>query len=72
MDFEPTDYVDISEVREKKKSAMFAHKTQDPEEVYASFFKTLEEFRGLQAGVKAAEGFIRFKPRGERVTITGL
>jgi LmbE family N-acetylglucosaminyl deacetylase len=50
VDFVPTDYVDISAVREKKKSAMFAHKTQEPEKIYDSYFKTLEEFRGLQAG----------------------
>ena len=72
MDFVPTDYVDISAVREKKKSAMFAHKTQEPEKIYDSYFKTLEEFRGLQAGVKAAEGFILFKPRKEMATLTGL
>jgi LmbE family N-acetylglucosaminyl deacetylase len=72
MDFEPTDYVDISGVREKKKSAMFAHKTQNPEEIYADFFKTMEEFRGLQSGVKAAEGFIHFKVKGERATLSGL
>lgn len=72
LGFEPTDYVDISEVRERKKGAMFAHKTQNPEEVYASFFKTMEEFRGLEAGVKAAEGFIHFKVAGERATIIGL
>jgi LmbE family N-acetylglucosaminyl deacetylase len=72
VDFEPTDYVDISGVREKKKSAMFAHKTQNPEEIYADFFKTMEEFRGLQSGVKAAEGFIHFKVKGERATLSGL
>ncbi len=72
MDFEPTDYVDISGVRDKKKSAMFAHKTQNPEEIYNGFFKTMEEFRGLQAGVKAAEGFIHFKVKGERAMLSGL
>jgi LmbE family N-acetylglucosaminyl deacetylase len=72
MDFEPTDYVDISSVREKKKSAMFAHKTQDPEKVYDLFFRTLEDFRGLQSGVKAAEAFIHFKSRNQRATLAGL
>ena len=72
LDFTPTDYVDISSVRDRKKLAMFAHKTQSPEEVYASFFKTMEEFRGLEAGVQAAEGFICFKPGVERATLIGL
>jgi len=72
LDFAPTDYVDITSVRDRKKTAMFAHKTQSPEEVYASFFKTMEEFRGLEAGVQAAEGFIRFKAKEDRANIIGL
>jgi LmbE family N-acetylglucosaminyl deacetylase len=69
MGFTPTDYVDITGVRERKKTAMFAHKTQYPEEIYNSFFKTMEEFRGLEAGVKAAEGFIHFKDKANQATI---
>jgi LmbE family N-acetylglucosaminyl deacetylase len=72
MSFTPTDYVDITNVREKKKAAMFAHKTQSPEEIYESFFKTMEEFRGLEIGVKAAEGFIHFKAEVEKSKIAGL
>lgn len=72
LDFAPTDYVNITSVRDRKKTAMFAHKTQSPEEVYASFFKTMEEFRGLEAGVPAAEGFIRFKAKEDRANIIGL
>jgi LmbE family N-acetylglucosaminyl deacetylase len=72
MAFTPTDYVDITALRERKKEAMFAHKTQNPVETYNTYFKPLEEFRGLEAGVKAAEGFIHFKSKGERSTIKGL
>jgi LmbE family N-acetylglucosaminyl deacetylase len=72
MGFSPTDYVDISDVREIKKQAMFAHQTQSPQEVYDSFFRNMEEFRGLEAGVKAAEAFIYFKPNDDRATIVGL
>jgi LmbE family N-acetylglucosaminyl deacetylase len=72
MGFEPTDYVDITEVRARKKEAMFAHKTQNPQEVYDSYFKAMEDFRGLEAGVKAAEGFIHFKTNKERPVIPGL
>jgi LmbE family N-acetylglucosaminyl deacetylase len=72
MGFTPTDYVDITSVREKKKAAMFAHKTQDPINTYNDYFKPLEEFRGLEAGVKAAEGFIQFKDQGDRAKIIGL
>jgi LmbE family N-acetylglucosaminyl deacetylase len=72
MAFTPTDYVDITGVRERKKAAMFAHKTQGPEEIYDAYFKTLEEFRGLEANVKAAEGFIHFKAEYNNTSIIGL
>ena len=72
MVFTPTDYVDIGSVRERKKEAMFAHKTQNPVETYNDYFKPLEEFRGLEAGVKVAEAFIHFKSKGQRANIMGL
>jgi LmbE family N-acetylglucosaminyl deacetylase len=72
MAFTPTDYVDITAVQDRKKVAMYAHKTQNPVETYNNYFKPLEEFRGLEAGVKAAEGFIHFKAYGERSNIIGL
>jgi LmbE family N-acetylglucosaminyl deacetylase len=72
MGFVPTDYVDISNLRELKKAAMFAHKTQDPIETYNNYFKPLEEFRGLEAGVKAAEAFVHYKNKTDRASIIGL
>jgi LmbE family N-acetylglucosaminyl deacetylase len=72
MSFTPTDYVDITDVRDLKKAAMFSHKTQDPENTYKDYFKPLEEFRGLESGVKAAEAFIHFKDKTERTTLSGL
>jgi LmbE family N-acetylglucosaminyl deacetylase len=72
MGFTPTDYVDITEVHDLKKEAMYAHKTQDPDGTYINYFKPLEEFRGLEAGVKVAEAFIHFKDKNDRATITGL
>jgi LmbE family N-acetylglucosaminyl deacetylase len=72
MGFVPTDYVDITAARDRKKQAMFAHKTQDPVKTYDDYFKPLENFRGLEAGVTAAEAFIHFKPQPERAVIKGL
>jgi len=72
MAFAPTDYVDITSYRDKKKAAMFAHKTQDPINTYNDYFAPLETFRGLEAGVKAAEAFIHFKPGDEKARIVGL
>ena len=72
MAFTPTDYVDITDVRELKIAAMYTHKSQDPDGTYKSYFKPLEEFRGLESGVKAAEAFIHFKDKTDRATIPGL
>ncbi len=72
MAFTPTDYVDITHVREQKIAAMYSHLSQDPDGTYKNYFKPLEEFRGLECGVKAAEAFIQFKDKTERATITGL
>jgi len=72
MAFTPTDYVDITSVREKKMAAMYSHLSQDPDGTYKNYFKPLEEFRGLECGVKAAEAFIQFKDKTERTTIPGL
>jgi LmbE family N-acetylglucosaminyl deacetylase len=72
MAFTPSDYVDISDLRERKKQAMFAHLTQNPVETYNTYFKPLEEFRGLEAGVKAAESFIHFKAKAPTTGMIGL
>ncbi len=57
--FRATDYVDITGVREKKKAALFAHKSQDGEAIYREHHQVMEEFRGREAGVAAAEAFVR-------------
>jgi LmbE family N-acetylglucosaminyl deacetylase len=70
--FTPTDYVDITDVRDRKMAAMLAHQSQGPEKYYADYHKKMEDFRGLEAGVKAAEAFIHFKTKSNRATIQGL
>ena len=59
MGFHPTDYVDITTVREKKKSALFAHKSQKPQGIYTDYHEPMENHRGREAGCSAAEAFIR-------------
>ena len=46
MGFAPIQYVDISQVREKKKAALFAHKSQNGEEIYRQHHEVMENFRG--------------------------
>ncbi len=45
--FVPTNYVDITDVRDSKKIAMYAHRTQDPINAYNSFFQQMKDFRWL-------------------------
>jgi LmbE family N-acetylglucosaminyl deacetylase len=58
MGFHPSDYVDISPVREKKKAALFAHKSQHGEQIYREYHQIMEEFRGREGGCGAAEAFV--------------
>ena len=66
MSFHPTDYVDITSVREKKKAALFAHKSHDGEAIYQRHHGPMEDFRGREAGCSAAEAFVRVS-RGPRL-----
>jgi LmbE family N-acetylglucosaminyl deacetylase len=68
MGFTPTDYVDIAAVHEKKLAALYAHKSQNPDEIYRDYHKIMEEFRGREAGIRLAEAFSRL-PRDNRITL---
>jgi LmbE family N-acetylglucosaminyl deacetylase len=57
--FHPTDYVDITETQEQKRKAIYSHVSQDPPSIYQCGHAILEDFRGREMGVKAAEAFIR-------------
>jgi LmbE family N-acetylglucosaminyl deacetylase len=70
--FKPTDYVDIISVREKKKAALFAHKSQDGEEIYRKHHEIMENFRGREAGVAAAEAFVRLARVSQAGGLPGL
>lgn len=58
MGFAPSQYVDITSVRDKKKTALFAHKSQHGEDIYRQYHEVMENFRGREARVAAAEGFV--------------
>lgn len=59
MIFKPTDYVDISDTQEQKRKALYCHISQDPPGIYQCGHAAMEDFRGRELGVKAAEGFVR-------------
>jgi len=57
LGFVPAAYVDITATRDKKKQALFAHKSQDGEGIYRKHHEVMESFRGRELGVAAAEAF---------------
>jgi LmbE family N-acetylglucosaminyl deacetylase len=60
--FHPTDYVDITSVREIKRKAVFCHQSQNPVGIYDADdcnHGMMEKFRGMEIGVAAAEGFVK-------------
>lgn len=57
--FHPTDYADITATQEQKRQAVYCHLSQDPPGIYQCGHAAMEEFRGREMGVKAAEAFIR-------------
>jgi len=59
MGFAPTDYVDVTARREKKKGALLAHRSQHGDAILRDHVEVMETFRGREVGVAAAEGFVR-------------
>jgi LmbE family N-acetylglucosaminyl deacetylase len=76
MTFHPTDYVDITGVQELKRRAVFCHASQNPPAIYRPGVPgnqaIMEEYRGMQMGVKAAEAFVKMVGNKQGNTIVGL
>jgi LmbE family N-acetylglucosaminyl deacetylase len=64
MGFHPTDFVDITDMQEQKRKAVYCHTSQDPASIYACGHSAMEDFRGRELGVKAAEGYVRMTGKG--------
>jgi len=67
MGFHPTDFVDITDTQEQKKKAVYCHISQDPPGIYACGHASMEDFRGRELGVRAAEAFVRMTGKGKGV-----
>lgn len=72
LGFNPTHYVDITAVHEKKKAALFAHKSQDGEGIYREHHEIMENYRGREGGVRAAEAFVRLARDGRIDLLPGI
>jgi LmbE family N-acetylglucosaminyl deacetylase len=76
MTFHPTDYVDVTGVLELKHRAVGCHASQNPAKIYRLGVPgnqaIMEEYRGMQLGVKAAEAFVRMVGRERGNGIEGL
>jgi len=73
VNFLPSEYVDISDAFEKKKEMIEQHRSQlewlkrhDNIDML-EFVETVNRFRGLQCGVKYAEGFCQYEVWGRKV-----
>jgi LmbE family N-acetylglucosaminyl deacetylase len=72
LGFTPTTYVDITATRDKKKAALFAHRSQNGEEIYRTHHEPMEIFRGRELGVAAAEAFVHLTRDSRSGTLPGL
>lgn len=63
LTFHPTDYIDITDTQEQKRKAVYCHVSQDPDSIYGCSHAAMEDFRGRELGVKAAEAFVRMNGR---------
>jgi LmbE family N-acetylglucosaminyl deacetylase len=69
--FHPTDYVDITDYEEQKKKALACHASQDivvdgkyTKNMIDCGHPAMQDFRGREFGVHAAEAFVRMTGRG--------
>lgn len=72
MTFRPTDYVDITETQEQKRKAVYCHVSQDPPGIYGCGHASMEDFRGRELGVKAAEAFVYMTGKGQGSLINNI
>ena len=70
--FFPNTYVDVTSVLDKKKEALFAHVSQDGQGVWREHHEIIAAWRGREAGVKAAEAFVRFNRDSKIANLPGI
>jgi len=70
--FLPNTYVDVTAVLEKKKAALFAHVSQDGKGIWREHHEIIAQWRGREAGVAAAEAFVRLDRTTSKSKLPGI
>ncbi|HET9709693.1 MAG TPA: PIG-L deacetylase family protein [Gemmatimonadales bacterium] len=70
--FLPNTYVDISSVVEQKKTALFAHVSQDGRGIWREHHEVMAAWRGREAGVAAAEAFVHLDRNDHTSPLPGV
>jgi N-acetylglucosamine malate deacetylase 1 len=58
QNFKPTHYLDITQTEDRKRAACLAHVSQKPEATFYPTHDRMQQFRGMEYGCHAAEGFV--------------
>ncbi len=69
--FLPNTYVDVTSVLEKKKTALFAHRSQDGQGIWREHHEVITRWRGREAGVAAAEAFVHMPRVAKNTKLPG-
>lgn len=59
--FQPTDYIDISDVAQQKRKSCYCHKSQNIVPLYEKWHDRMEHFRGIELRCDRAEAFIHLR-----------
>jgi LmbE family N-acetylglucosaminyl deacetylase len=70
--FLPNTYVDITSVVEQKKTALFAHVSQDGQGIWRQHHEIMAQWRGREIGVAAAEAFVHLNRDTHATDLPGL
>ncbi len=70
--FRPDTYVDISSVVEKKKAALLTHASQHGDGIWKEHHEVIANWRGREAGVRAAEAFFHLNRGARNLRLPGI